>query len=291
MKFFKISSSYFELHFVVLLFGITGVLGKLISLSALSLVFYRMIIAAVFLFFWLKIKKINLSLTKRTLLISIITGIIMALHWYLFFYAIKISTVSLVLGLLGTGTLFASLLEPLLLKKKFSFVDLVFALPILIGVLLIYWGEPVHWRGLIIAILSYLLFSIFSVINKKIGFNNDTLVISFWEFISGGIFMFFLTWENNDLSFPNITDSFYLLILAIGCTAYAFSALIRLMKTYSAYLVIMHVNLEPVYAIILSVIIFGESEILSFWFYIGAAIIISSLFFYQIWYSKQEKLR
>ncbi|HOK21462.1 MAG TPA: DMT family transporter [Bacteroidales bacterium] len=291
MKFFKISSSYFELHFVVLLFGITGVLGKLISLSALSLVFYRMIIAAVFLFFWLKIKKINLSLTKRTLLISIITGIIMALHWYLFFYAIKISTVSLVLGLLGTGTLFTSLLEPLLLKKKFSFVDLVFALPILIGVLLIYWGEPVHWRGLIIAILSYLLFSIFSVINKKIGFNNDTLVISFWEFISGGIFMFFLTWENNDLSFPNITDSFYLLILAIGCTAYAFSALIRLMKTYSAYLVIMHVNLEPVYAIILSVIIFGESEILSFWFYIGAAIIISSLFFYQIWYSKQEKLR
>ena len=291
MKFFKISSSYFELHFVVLLFGITGVLGKLISLSALSLVFYRMIIAAAFLFFWLKIKKINLSLTKRTLLISIITGIIMALHWYLFFYAIKISTVSLVLGLLGTGTLFASLLEPLLLKKKFSFVDLVFALPILIGVLLIYWGEPVHWRGLIIAILSYLLFSIFSVINKKIGFNNDTLVISFWEFISGGIFMFFLTWENNDLSFPNITDSFYLLILAIGCTAYAFSALIRLMKTYSAYLVIMHVNLEPVYAIILSVIIFGESEILSFWFYIGAAIIISSLFFYQIWYSKQEKLR
>jgi len=291
MKFFKISSSYFELHFVVLLFGITGVLGKLISLSALSLVFYRMIIAAAFLFFWLKIKKINLSLTKRILLISVITGIIMALHWYLFFYAIKISTVSLVLGLLGTGTLFTSLLEPLLLKKKFSFVDLVFAIPILIGVLLIYWGEPVQWRGLVIAILSYLLFSIFSVINKKIGFNNDTLVISFWEFISGGIFMFFLTWENNDLSFPNITDSFYLLILAIGCTAYAFSALIRLMKTYSAYLVIMHVNLEPVYAIILSVIIFGESEILSFWFYIGAAIIISSLFFYQIWYSKQEKLR
>ncbi|MDD3629579.1 MAG: DMT family transporter [Bacteroidales bacterium] len=291
MKLFKISSSYFELNFVVLLFGITGVLGKLISLSALSLVFYRMIIAAAFLFFWLKIKKINLSLTKRTLFISIITGIIMALHWYLFFYAIKISTVSLVLGLLGTGTLFTSLLEPLLLKKNFSFVDLVFAIPILIGVLLIYWGEPVQWRGLVIAILSYLLFSIFSVINKKIGFNNDTLVISFWEFISGGIFMFFLTCINNDLSFPNITDSFYLLILAIGCTAYAFSALIRLMKTYSAYLVIMHVNLEPVYAIILSLIIFGESEILSFWFYIGAAIIISSLFFYQIWYSKREKLR
>lgn len=291
MKLFKISSSYFELNFVVLLFGITGVLGKLISLSALSLVFYRMIIAAAFLFFWLKIKKINLSLTKRTLFISIITGIIMALHWYLFFYAIKISTVSLVLGLLGTGTLFTSLLEPLLLKKNFSFVDLVFAIPILIGVLLIYWGEPVQWRGLVIAILSYLLFSIFSVINKKIGFNNDTLVISFWEFISGGIFMFFLTCINNDLSFPNITDSFYLLILAIGCTAYAFSALIRLMKTYSAYLVIMHVNLEPVYAIILSLIIFGESEILSFWFYIGAAIIISSLFFYQIWYSKREKSR
>ncbi len=291
MKYYKISSSYFELHFVVLLFGITGVLGKLISLSALSLVFYRMIIAAAFLFFWLKIKKINLSLTKRILVISIITGIIMALHWYLFFYAIKISTVSLVLGLLGTGTLFTSLLEPLLLKKKFSFVDLVFAIPILIGVLLIYWGESVQWRGLVIAILSYLLFSVFSVINKKIGFNNDTLVISFWEFLSGGIFMFFLTWINNDLSFPNITDSFYLLILAIGCTAYAFSALIRLMKTYSAYLVIMHVNLEPVYAIILSLIIFGESEILSFWFYIGAAIIIFSLFFYQIWYSKREKLR
>lgn len=291
MKFFKISSSYFELHFVVLLFGITGVLGKLISLSALSLVFYRMIIAAVFLFFWLKIKKIHLSLTKRTMLISIITGIIMALHWYFFFYAIKISTVSLVLGLLGTGTIFTSLLEPLLLRKRFSFTDLLFALPILIGVLLIYWGEPIQWRGLVIAILSYLLFSIFSVINKKIGFNNDTLVISFWEFISGGIFMFFLTCINNDLSLPNITDSFYLLILAIGCTAYAFSALIRLMKTYSAYLVIMHVNLEPVYAIILSLIIFGESEMLSSLFYIGAAIIISSLFFYQIWYSKREKSR
>jgi len=116
----------------------------------------------------------------------------MALHWYFFFYAIKISTVSLVLGLLGTGTLFTSLLEPLLLRKRFSFTDLVFAIPILIGVLLIYWGEPIQWRGLVIAILSYLLFSIFSVINKK----NRSLImilwlISFWEFISGGIFMFF----------------------------------------------------------------------------------------------------
>lgn len=291
MKFFKFSSSYIELHFVVLLFGITGVLGKLISLSALSLVFYRMIIAAIFLFFLLRIKKINISLPKRTLLISIFTGVLMALHWYLFFYAIKISTVSLVLGLLGVGTLFTSLIEPLILKKKFSYVDLVFAIPIIIGVLLIYWGEPVQWRGLVFAILSYLLFSIFSVINKKIGFSNDTIVISFWEFLSGGIFMFALVLINHNLSLPNISDTIYLLILAIGCTAYAFSALIRLMKTYSAYLVIMHVNLEPVYAIILSLIIFGDSEQLSFLFYIGAFVIISSLFFYQIWYSKREKLK
>lgn len=291
MKFFKFSSSYIELHFVVLLFGITGVLGKLISLSALSLVFYRMIIAAIFLFFLLRIKKINISLPKRTLLISIFTGVLMALHWYLFFYAIKISTVSLVLGLLGVGTLFTSLIEPLILKKKFSYVDLVFAIPIIIGVLLIYWGEPVQWRGLVFAILSYLLFSIFSVINKKIGFSNDTIVISFWEFLSGGIFMFALVLINHNLSLPNISNTIYLLILAIGCTAYAFSALIRLMKTYSAYLVIMHVNLEPVYAIILSLIIFGDSEQLSFLFYIGAFVIISSLFFYQIWYSKREKLK
>lgn len=291
MKFFKFSSSYIELHFVVLLFGITGVLGKLISLSALSLVFYRMIIAVIFLFFLLRIKKINISLPKRTLLISIFTGVLMALHWYLFFYAIKISTVSLVLGLLGVGTLFTSLIEPLILKKKFSYVDLVFAIPIIIGVLLIYWGEPVQWRGLVFAILSYLLFSIFSVINKKIGFSNDTIVISFWEFLSGGIFMFALVLINHNLSLPNISNTIYLLILAIGCTAYAFSALIRLMKTYSAYLVIMHVNLEPVYAIILSLIIFGDSEQLSFLFYIGAFVIISSLFFYQIWYSKREKLK
>jgi drug/metabolite transporter (DMT)-like permease len=291
MRFFKFSSSYFELHFVVLLFGITGVLGKLISLSALSLVFYRMIIAAIFLFFWLRIKKINISLPKHILLISIFTGVLMALHWYLFFYAIKISTVSLVLGLLGIGTLFTSLIEPLILKKKFSFVDLAFAIPILIGVLLIYWGEPLQWRGLVFAILSYLLFSVFSVINKKIGFSSDTMVISFWEFLSGGIFMFVLVWTNHDLSLPNISDTIYLLILAIGCTAYAFSALIRLMKTYSAYLVVMHVNLEPVYAIILSLIIFGESELLSILFYIGAFIIISSLFIYQSWYSKREKLK
>ena len=287
MKSLKISPSYLELHLMVLLFGITGVLGKLISLSALSLVFYRMLIAALSLLFWLKRKNLKLNLSKKVFCISIFTGIIMALHWYLFFYAIKISTISLVLGLLGTGTLFTSFLEPLILKKKFSYLDFIFAIPILLGVLLIYWGEPVQWKGLVIAIISYLLFSLFSVINKKIGIDYDAVVISFWEFLSGSIFMLILTLANEKLTLPNITDSIYLLILGVACTAYAFSALIRLMQKYSAYLVVMHVNLEPVYAILLSLLIFGESEQLSLLFYLGASLIILTLFLYQL-KGKQE---
>ncbi len=138
-----------------------------------------------------------------------------------------------------------------------------------------------------IAIISYLLFSLFSVINKKIGIDYDAVVISFWEFLSGSIFMLILTLANEKLTLPNITDSIYLLILGVACTAYAFSALIRLMQKYSAYLVVMHVNLEPVYAILLSLLIFGESEQLSLLFYLGASLIILTLFLYQL-KGKQE---
>lgn len=277
----KTPGAYLELHFVVLLLGFTGILGKLIVLPALQLVVMRMVIAFLGLLLITRISKIRFDLSRRVLFQSLGVGLIVAAHWFCFFEAIKISNVSIALGLLGTGTLFTAFLEPLFMRKKLSGIDIVVALVILIGIYLIFRFESGYFWGILTAIAAYFLSSLFSVMNKKLGEHGDVRNISMIEMISGMTAMCTI-WllSQNDIVIPSTSDWFFVILLGSICTAYAFTATIRLMQRFSAYLVVLHINLEPVYAIILAYFIFGESEKMTWGFYLGSAIVTAALFFY-----------
>ncbi|HBG70128.1 MAG TPA: EamA family transporter [Bacteroidales bacterium] len=276
--------SYLELHFVVLLLGFTGILGKLISLPAPHLVVFRVFIAFVTLFLFLKIRKQNLVLTRKQIFSAISIGLVVAAHWTTFFYAIKLSNVSVALGLLGVGSLFTALLEPLILRQRFSWFDIVTGIFIIVGIYIIFRFESRYVEGIISAIVCYFLSSLFSVLNKKQQEKVHPSVLSMYEMLFAFIFALgalpFLMPEAFSNFWPGTSDLFYLILLGSICSAYAFTAAIRFMKEMSAFFVVLHINLEPVYAIILAYLIFGESEHMSVGFYAGASIIFAAVFIY-----------
>jgi len=278
--------NYIELHFIVVLLGFTAILGKLIQLSAPTLVWYRTMFAFIALLIWFIISRKKFILPLRQTLQLLGIGLIVGMHWIFFFHAIKVSNVSVTLGCLGSGTLFASLLEPLLFKRRIYWFEVILGLIIIAGLFLIFQFETRYVNGIIFSLIAFFLSSLFTVLNKKITFNFNQNVVGFYEMIGGFIGVtIYLFYNDNlnakDLSFT-LNDFIFLAVLAIVCSAYAFSAIVRIMKDISAYVVVLSINLEPIYGIILAFFIFGESEYMTLGFYLGTLILISSVFLYPL---------
>ena len=272
------TKSYLHLHLIVFIWGFTAILGALISLDALPLVWFRMLFAVGFIAVFIYFKKLSLRVSKKSLLQFIFAGLIIALHWFTFFKAIKVSNVSVTLACLSTGAFFASLLEPILYGKKVVWYEVFLGIIVVFGLYIIFNVEGNYWEGIILALISAFLSALFAVINSKFVKEHDATVISFYE-LAGGVFFFsiFLLFGNSiNADFFQLTtqDFVYLLILSSVCTAYAFIASTSVMKFLSPYTVMLTINLEPIYGIILAVLIFKEKEQMSFEFYIGALIIL-----------------
>ena len=272
------TKSYLHLHLIVFIWGFTAILGALISLDALPLVWFRMLFAVGFIAVFIYFKKLPLRVSKKSLLQFIFAGLIIALHWFTFFKAIKVSNVSVTLACLSTGAFFASLLEPILYGKKVVWYEVFLGIIVVFGLYIIFNVEGNYWEGIILALISAFLSALFAVINSKFVKEHDATVISFYE-LAGGVFFFsiLLLFGNSfNADFFQLTtqDFVYLLILSSVCTAYAFIASTSVMKFLSPYTVMLTINLEPIYGIILAVLIFKEKEQMSFEFYIGALIIL-----------------
>lgn len=284
--------NHLKLHLIVFIYGFTAILGKLISLNAINLVWFRMLIAAISLFIFLKISKTSTILPKFEILKIFGVGLIVAAHWITFFGAVKLSNISVTLGCLASTALFTSLLEPLFHRKKIIKLEVFIGLFIMLGLYLIFQFETRYWKGILVAIISAFLAGLFTVINGKLVVQHRARIISFYEMLGGfaGISLFLLfTGESTSLLQPSTSDIFYLLILGIICTAFAFVVQVNVMKKLSAYIVSLTINLEPVYGIILAFVIFGESEYMSAGFYIGTFFILISVFGYPIWIHFSEK--
>ena len=270
--------SYLHLHLVVFIWGFTAVLGALISLDALPLVWFRMLFAVGFIAIYIYFKKLPLKVSKKALFQFLFSGLIIALHWFTFFRAIKISNVSITLACLSTGALFASLLEPILFGKKIVFYEVFFGLLVVAGLYIIFNVEGNYVWGMATALTSAFLSALFAVINSKLVKEHDPTVISFYELSGGLLFFTFLLLFTQSFSSTffvlSAKDLLYLMILSSVCTAYAFIASTSIMKFLSPYTVMLTINLEPIYGIILAVIVFKEKEKMSFEFYIGAVIIL-----------------
>ena len=280
----KLFRHYAHLHFIVILLGFTAILGALISIDAIPLVWFRMFLAAVGLFIYLKYKRISISLTLKEQIHLYAIGLLVALHWVTFFHAIKVSNVSVTLGVFASTTLFTSFLEPFLQKRKVLWLEVLIGLVIIGGIYLIFQYEMEYVEGILFSLLSAFLNGLFVVLNRNISRRWNPALISFYEMIGGflGISLLFIFSGTifMHLTSLDLRDFIWILILGFLCTSYAFAAIVEIMKELSAYTVVLAINLEPVYGIILAFFIFGEAERMSGGFYLGTLIIIMSVFSY-----------
>ncbi len=270
--------SYLHLHVIVFIWGFTAVLGKLISLEALDLVWYRMLFASVIMTFVVLINKEKIKVPFNVLIGFIVSGIIIALHWLTFYQAIKVSNVSITLACLSTGAFFASILEPIFYKRKIIWYEVLFGLIVIIGLGIIFKVETKYTSGIYLAVTSAFLSALFSVINGKYAKEYNPNVISVYELISGflflSVYLFFADSFTPAFFALSANDLLWLFLLSSICTAYAFSASVKVMKYLSPFTVMLTINLEPIYGIILVLLIFPENEKMSPMFYIGTIIIL-----------------
>jgi drug/metabolite transporter (DMT)-like permease len=268
-----------HLHLLVFIAGFTAILGELISIEAISLVWYRMLIAGILMYLYLRITRTSTKVSLKAIFKFLIAGVIIALHWVTFFASIKAANISIALAMFSTGAFFAALIEPFFFRRKVIWYEILFGIIVVIGVYLIIDSEIKYLKGILLGISSAFFSSLFAVINGRFVENYKASVISFYEFIGGVLFissyLFFAdTGFNNDFFILKSTDWIYLLILASICTAYAFIGSVHVMKLISPFTVVLTYNLEPIYGIIMAILIFGESEIMSTNFYYGAILIL-----------------
>lgn len=275
------AKNYLHLHFIVFIWGFTAVLGKLISLDALPLVWYRMGLAVSLIALWIGLKKISLKISPKQAVWMGLAGIVIALHWLTFFTAIKVSNVSVALATLSTGALFTALLEPFWYGRKLIAYEIIFGLVVMVGLYIIFKVETAYTEGIIYGLISALLSAVFSLINGKLAQTNKPSVISFYELLIGVLFLtLYLVIQNRfAASFFELStnDWLFLAILATVCTAYAFIASVKVMKFLTPYTVMLTINLEPIYGIFLAYIFLGDSEKMNPLFYVGALLILSTV--------------
>ncbi len=286
-------TSLLLMHFVGLIYGSTAILGKLITMPAIQLVWYRMGWAALGLWIYLKITKQTLRIPPKQLLTFLGIGVIVVTHWIAFFHAIKISNISITLGIISTGALFTSFLEPLFFRKKINPLEVVVGLLIIIGLYLILSYELHYIKGILVALAATILASVFTILNKKYANDYSASVISFYEMLGGiiGLSIYLGVTNGYSAAFfsPTLLDMSYLAILGLLCTAFAFVASVQVMKNLSAYTVMLLINMEPIYGILSAILIFGESEQMTGGFYVGLVVILAAVFLFPFLSNKLKK--
>ncbi|MBC6697715.1 DMT family transporter [Hymenobacter puniceus] len=297
---------YLRLHFIVLLWGFTAILGKLISVPPVELVFWRTLLAATGLAVLLVARRQPWRVAGREALKMLGIGALVAAHWITFFLAARLSSVSVCLAGLATLALWTSLLEPLVLWRRVRLYEVGLGLLTMVGLYLVSQAELDQMAGLLVAILSAGLSALFSVLNSQLVKRHTPFQLTLYE-MSGAclsivLFMpiysqYFTGGQGLQLGLQGY-DWLWLLLLAGVCTVYAFSTSVELMKRISAFVVNLTINLEPVYGILLAVLMytlripgFGQEK-LSTGFYLGTVVILLSVLIHPVldqWMKRRQR--
>ena len=278
LKKYKLTS----LHLMVVVLGLTGVFGKLISLSAIHLVWYRMGIAFISIAIFLAFKKQLFAVSKKDFLGLLGVGALVTFHWLCFFESIKVSTVSVAVVCLATSSLFSALIEPFFFKRKFLFYEVIMGVVVVVALAFIMGTETKYFWGYFYGIIAALLATLFTLFNAKYINKVGAAKITMIEMLSGVIIISCILFFQQDYTVfttkISITDLTYLILLGTLCTAMVFVWLTEIMRHITPYSLIMAINLEPVYSIIFALIIFGDNELMSSSFYFGSCLIIGIVF-------------
>lgn len=278
-----INKHHLLLHFIVFIWGFSPILGRFITCSTMQLVWFRILITLVLITGYIIVSKQNIRVSPMNLIKLGIIGIIIAIHWLCFYGAIKVSNISVTMAAFSTGTLFTAITEPLILKRKIIWYELLIGLIIIGAILMIFSVENLFWQGIILGVLAALTSSIFSVFNAIMIKDVSSTMISYVELWFGliGLSVYLAFTGSFDAAFFQLDSQSIigLLLLAGICTAFPFIASVNLMKHLSPYTITLTVNLETVYGIILAIFIYQENKQLSITFYIGVIIILLAIFF------------
>jgi drug/metabolite transporter (DMT)-like permease len=282
-----VTKARWQIHFCVLLWGFTAILGKLITLPALPLVWWRMllVVAALFLFpsVWRGLKAMPARL--RWAYAGI--GVLVSLHWLTFYAAIKLANASVAATCIALGPVFLSLVEPWIARRKFDPRELLIGIAVVPGVAMVVGGVPVAMRlGIAVGAVSALLVALFGSFNKRLVEHGDPLTVTCIELGTGTVFLTLLApllpHVGPAFVLPSLHDAGLLVLLSFGCTLLPFALALVALRHMSAFGTQMVTNLEPVYAILLAIVLLGEQRQLDSWFYAGVAVILAAVFVYPL---------
>ena len=273
------------LHFTVVIWGFTGTLGKLITLTAVDLVWYRVLIAALSLFIYFKFSRTPLRVSRTHLIQFVLNGALVGAHWILFFASIKLSTVAVTLVCLSSITLFTAIFEPLINKKPVSRLEVLAGFFIIMGIVMIFKFETQYTKGIIAGLCSAIAGSLFAIINSRLVRHHQAPVIAFYELSGAWVWITIFVLATGGFAHfpvPGIADAGYLLLLGTVCTSIAYVAGVHVMRELSAFRVALITNLEPVYGILIAFVFFGDLNKMTPGFWAGAGIILSTILLYPL---------
>lgn len=278
-------ADYAKLHFIVFLWGFSAILGKLVTIPAMEMVFFRSILAAAGMGIVIIITKGTFSVTRNEYIKLLAIGFIVALHWIAFFGAARVSNVSVSLVGFATNSLWAAWLEPWFNRTKIKKFEVALGLLVITGLLVIFSFDFQYKLGLVLGVAAGFTSALFSVFNAKLVRRVPAFTITFYEMIGAftSIGIFLIAYQLTNFSgpplqlIPTAMDWIYISLLAGVCSVYAYSVAVELMKKISVFMIQLTLNLEPLYGIVMAVIIFGETEKMGSNFYIGTVIILAAV--------------
>ena len=285
-------TAHWQIHACVFLWGFTAILGKLISLPALALVWWRMLLVSAALLALPRVWSGLRALPPRLLRAYAGIGVLVALHWLTFYGAIKLANASVAVTCIALAPVFLALVEPRIAGRRLDWRELLFGLAVVPGVAMVVGGVPRGMHlGIAVGVLSALLVALFGAWNKRLVDRADPLTVTCLELGAGMLFLgavavvgaLVLPASTPVVSVPGPRDAVLLLVLALACTLLPFALSLVALRRLSAFQAQLAVNLEPVYAIVLAILLLGEQRELTPAFYAGVALVLAAVFAHPLW--------
>jgi drug/metabolite transporter (DMT)-like permease len=291
-----ITKARLQIHFCVLLWGFTAILGKLITIPALPLVWWRMLLVVATLLLMPKVWRGLRAMPARLIWAYAGIGVLVSLHWLSFYAAIKLSNASVGATCIALGPVFLAFIEPWIAKRKFDPRELMIGVAVVPGVMMVVGGVPHGMRlGIAVGVLSALFVALFGSLNKRLVEHGDPLTVTCIELGTGTFFLTalapLLPHTGPAFVLPDLHDALLLLALSFGCTLLPFTLALVALRHMSAFGTQMVTNLEPVYAIVLAVVLLDEQRELDCWFYGGVMVILAAVFAHPLLNRRQRSTK
>ena len=276
------------MHAAIFLWGFTGLLGKLISLNEALLVWYRLLFSSLVIGGLLLYRRQGSRLTRREFWQISGVGVLVMLHWVTFYASIKLASISIAMVCLSTIALFASVIEPLVNRRRPDPLEFLFSALAVVGIFQIYASDFSASTGIIVGVISAFISATFSVFNKRLALRHEPLVISFTELSSGLVLLtlllpFYQAWHPDDKLLPGFSDTVFLLVLSLVCTVLTWILSLQALRKVSAFTMGLSLNLEPLYGIVLAVLFAGEGKLITVDFLLGALMILVTVILHTLY--------